>query len=607
MRQRAFLIAILVGVLGIVFVPAASAQGLGVADTCTTPTTGTTLAPNQPCWIPGLYSGDYTGTSDTNYYTQAGGHPYVGVTDFTVANTNGVPAGNVTGIRTDVPPGLISNPQAVPKCTAAQFPKCPSSTQLGVVQLEVYSGGADIWFGASVYNMVPPAGKVSDFAFNLPLVNVRNDIIGGVRGLADQFTGVPNLTADDGLYFTIAVPSSPVPAELVRSTLIFWGIPGDAAHAPDLGWSCTSLTSALTNPTCTPPPSAATHTTSGTPFLTLPTGCLPAGQPSTLTLTDSSGALAQTVAKTPVPETGCHSLPFTPTLRMALTGNHQTTDGKHPTLTATVGQGPGQTNVRSTKVTLPLSLALDPNNAQVVCSVANAASDSCPANTAIGSAVVNTPVLDQPLRGTVYLVQGIRTGPQGQQIRTLPALLITLRGEVAIDLRGQTTVDSQSRLVTTFPNVPDAPVSTFTLTINGGRRGVLVVTGGANLCRGRQVGHAVFGGQNGATRNLSVPIGTPCPTPPVVKRLTASGPLVRLAVSVPAAGTLRAGGAGFVAQVVHVPKPKTVSLTLHLTRGAAARLKRVGRLRLSLAIRYTPKGSSTQAIVARPVTIRRRR
>src|SRR3954464_13618801 len=67
--------------------------------------------------------------------TQAGATPFTGVTDFSF-NTNGLtPDGNVKDIRVDLPPGLISNPQATPKCTEAQFPNCPKETQVGTEQL----------------------------------------------------------------------------------------------------------------------------------------------------------------------------------------------------------------------------------------------------------------------------------------------------------------------------------------------------------------------------------------------------------------------------------------------------------------------------------------
>src|SRR3954453_23423778 len=68
---------------------------------------------------------------DGTLYKQAGGHPFVGVTDFSFNTTaTGAPDGNVKEIRVDVPPGLISNPEATPKCTDAQFPACPPSSQL---------------------------------------------------------------------------------------------------------------------------------------------------------------------------------------------------------------------------------------------------------------------------------------------------------------------------------------------------------------------------------------------------------------------------------------------------------------------------------------------
>ena len=64
---------------------------------------------------------------DGKLFTQAGGHPFVGVTDFTFNTTGtGAPDGNVKDIRVDVPPGLISNPEATPKCTDAHVPGLPA-------------------------------------------------------------------------------------------------------------------------------------------------------------------------------------------------------------------------------------------------------------------------------------------------------------------------------------------------------------------------------------------------------------------------------------------------------------------------------------------------
>jgi hypothetical protein len=63
--------------------------------------------------------------------------------------------------------------------------------------------------------------------------------------------------------------------------------------------------------------------------------------------------------------------------------------------------------------------------------------------------------------------------------------------------------------VTTFAAVPDAPISRFTLHIDGGRHGILVVTGDrTNICAKKQVAQALIDGQNGKTADQSVGIRT---------------------------------------------------------------------------------------------------
>lgn len=989
LRPGGWLVGLLAGVL--LAVPGTAAQAYTISS-----------------WTAGVYAGDYSGPNDADYYTQAGGHPFEGVTDFTLSTS-----GSTTkSIRVDVPPGLMSDPQAVPQCTNAQFPSCPASSQLGIVKLTVSLAGVTTYIGASVYNMVPAAGQVSDFAFDT--VAGRTDIVGGVRS-----------ATDDGLYFTIAVPST---ATLISSTLIFWGVPGDSAHQPQVGWSCDS---ALVD-TCTPPASAPTHSLSGKPFITLPSACVPAGQVSTLTVDSYQGAHAQATSTTPVPATGCASVPFDPSLtvspqttqsdaptgvavdlhvpqsedpgalasstlkdaavtlppgmtldpsaanglaacspaqfghgsdapptcpvssqvgtveidtpllaapltgsvylgcdgaspqtpcparnglaylyvyatgqgvtqkligtvtadpntgqltttflnqpqvpftdfkldlrgglgaplatplqcgratttssltpysgyaaatpqssftvtadgggacaqaipfsptlavtsgttqagafdspltfdftrtdteqylgrisaklppgllglisrvpqcadapaatgacaattqigtasvlagagsdpiaqsgpvfltgpysgapfglsivvptvagpfdlgtvvvraaievdrstaqvtiasdplpqvvggvplriravavtigrsgfivnptscaplqvtamltstqgatatpaspfqatgcgaltfapllRVSLRGRRQTTSGDHPTLTATVQSTLGQANLRAVTVTLPLSLALDPSNSQHVCSVAASVADACPASTRIGSATVDTPLLDAPLTGSVYLVQGIRTGPQGQQIRTLPTLLVTLRGQIALDLRAQTSVDSRGRLVTTFPAVPDAAFSRFTLRIGGGRHGILVVTGrGRSICTGVQSAWSVLDAQSGAARARAVAISTPCPDRVRIDSTRVRGRTVRLRVTVPGAGRVLIGGSGLRTVRRSARRRNTISVVLRLTPRAAHRLRRAHRLTTRVVVRYSRRHHRTQTARTGRLTLR---
>jgi hypothetical protein len=504
MRVRIMLaIAAVGGTLGLA---SPAAHAFGVAQNCTRPTTGQTLTPNEPCWVAGVYNDDYTGMSDVDYIgapaQQSGAHPFTGVTDFIVASTS--PA--VSNIRVDIPPGLVSNPLATPKCSdaALQSNSCPNNTQLGIVKLEA-NLGLNIFVGSSVFNMNVESnhcsGYVSDYAFNATGVG-RVDICGSV-----------NRQPPYNLYFTIVAPPG---AATVQSTLVFWGVPGDSGHNPQRQWSCPISVSPCT------PPTAGPSSPSGMPFLTNPTSCLAAGAVSTLTLT-GGGQTATATSPTPVAAVNCLSLPFSPKLKLQLKGGNQTKPGKHPTLIANLTQGAGQANIAGSKVTLPLSLALDPKNSQHVCQPSAAFNDTCPSQTVIGTARATTPLLNVPLAGKVYLVQGIACSshqqpsllgvcPSGQAFHTTPALLVALRGGgAAIDLHAQTSVAHNKFLVTTFFALPDLPVSSFQLTIKGGKRGILVVTGNKSLCaKRRQVASSVFTGQNGKPAPSKIKMKTPC-------------------------------------------------------------------------------------------------
>ncbi|MBV9165380.1 MAG: hypothetical protein JO342_04430 [Solirubrobacterales bacterium] len=469
-----------------------AAARFGVQKGCKTP------LGVKACWVAGVYNRDYTGMDDHSYKgppaQAAGGHPFVGVADFIVANKGGKPSGTVKSIRVDLPPGLVSNPQATPKCTKSKLAagKCPKNTQVGIVKLEVFSPllGADAYVGESVYNLAPGksycAGYASDYAFYVSLMKQQINVCGTVHKDSPY-----------DLYFTIKVPSG---SPLIRSTLIFWGVPGDSGHNSQRGWSCFGASP------CSPPASGPSKP-KGTAFLTNPTGCLPAGQISRLTLKSTAGQMAKAKSKTPVPAINCAKLPFAPKIKMALSGHNQTRAGKHPTLTTAVTQGTGQANIKFSKVTLPLPLALDPTNSQHVCAVKDARADKCPASTIVGSVRVMTPLLSSPLAGKVYLVQGYRLVHR-HRIRSFPAMLLALRGKAAVDLHAQTSVDKRSQLVTKFLSLPDLPMNSFTLTITGGKRGILVANN--NLCRRAQKAKAQFTGHNGATKKTTVAMGTPC-------------------------------------------------------------------------------------------------
>ena len=154
---------------------------------------------DQGNFTAGVFAADHT-----TAVTQAGAHPYEGVTEFTFNTTPpfNTPDGNVKNIRVDLPPGLISNPQATVQCEDAAYPSCPSESQIGTEEITVVAliGFAQTTFKVPIYNMKPGADQVSDFAFAIPILAPRTDIVGGVRD-----------TTDAGLFFTISNVANTAP------------------------------------------------------------------------------------------------------------------------------------------------------------------------------------------------------------------------------------------------------------------------------------------------------------------------------------------------------------------------------------------------------------
>jgi hypothetical protein len=237
------------------------------------------------------------------------------------------------------------------------------------------------------------------------------------------------------------------------------------------------------------------------------------------TLLSDRGASSN--AASPFQAAGCGSLAFEPTLKLALTGRKQTTTGKHPGIKAVVTQkGVPEAGIERAEVRLPKSLALDVNNAQALCEYVDGTKpdleNHCPKGSIVGRARAVSPLLNDPLVGNVYFVKNVRTDPKtGNQIRTLPMIVVALRGEIAVNLKGESDTTKAGKLVNTFNNVPDAPVSQFNLNINGGKTGILAVTRTRrsliNICAtGRQVAEADMDGQNGRRHDFDITMARPC-------------------------------------------------------------------------------------------------
>jgi hypothetical protein len=325
-----------------------------------------------------------------------------------------------------------------------------------------------------------------------------------------------------------------------------------------------------------------------------PTNCDP--QTVAGSIGSTSGQVVQ--VSSPFRVVDCEALGFAPKLTMALSGKGQTTDGKHPALTAHLAPRSGDANTRQTRVTLPLSLALDPGNANGLCEPVAAAANRCPAKSIVGSAQAQS-VLPDPLKGPVYFVRGERKDPKsGRIIKTLPKLFIPLSADgVTIYVNASSDVEDD-RLVTTFDNLPDAPFSSFDLSIAGGRHGILAVSD-ANVCAKSQVASATFTGQNAKELSSQVTMGTPCAFGIVKSSHTSKA--LKVTVGGVGAGKLTVSGNGIVKTSRTLAAATTATVESKLRTSTASRLAHGHNVTIKVKVVFAPKGKKARTATKKVV------
>jgi hypothetical protein len=212
----------------------------------------------------------------------------------------------------------------------------------------------------------------------------------------------------------------------------------------------------------------------------------------------SESAWSSFSASVPFQTSNCQALKFRPKLTTRfLGGRKQTFRAGHPKLRATLVARPGDANIARANVVLPHSELIDQGHIKTICTRPKLAAHECPAGSIYGHASAKSPLLDEELKGPVYLVPSTHT---------LPDLLADLRGQVEIQLHGVIKSVKGGRIRSTFSPVPDVPVSKFVLTMRGGKKGLLINS--RNLCTHKYFSKLNFLSQNGKhLRKKRLPLG----------------------------------------------------------------------------------------------------
>ena len=247
-------------------------------------------------------------------------------------------------------------------------------------------------------------------------------------------------------------------------------------------------------------------------FIFNPTNCQPSAFSGTAYGAPPPGSAAGPGATAPISSRfqvgSCRQLGYKPTLKLSLAGS--TRRAGNPALKAVLTPRAGDANTAFARVTLPHNEFLDNAHIGTVCTKVTfnegrVPGEKCPANSVYGHATAISPVLSEPLEGPVYLGTGY-----GHQLPDLVASLHTAGG---IDIVLNGVVSSvHGGITNTFESVPDAPVTSFTLEMKGGSKGLL--ENSEPLCsapRAKRLASADFTAHNGLTDDSHPLIGARCP------------------------------------------------------------------------------------------------
>ena len=402
-------------------------------------------------------SGTIKGFSVTTSTTQAGGHPDLLAT---VEIENPGQPESAKDIAVNLPKGVFGNPSAALKCSSQDFAlaECPTDSQVGAITVRAnYEGNPNFMLGtAPIYNMASESpDETAHFAFITPMVDIPINIPIRVRTATDY-----------GLRMTVTGISQRIP--LASAELEVWGFPADEANdfyrflrgTPGKPAGCPGEASAL----CASNYGALPHQSSllVAPLTDNPTVCTGEELPVRLDVTTYQDTEHPAHAEDTYPATtGCYTETFNPAFSLDLTtARADSASGLEMQMKASqfLGFANSPSTIRSAVLTLPEGLSINPDAAdgQQACSDDQANFDSegpaeCPDSAKIGNFDIETPALDGPLTGSIYIGE-----PQpGNQYRAfLVASGFGINSKIVASFTPDPTTGQLSISVSDLPQVP---------------------------------------------------------------------------------------------------------------------------------------------------------
>ena len=367
---------------------------------------------------------------------------------------------------------MVGNPQAVPRCSGADFdgdfPRCPLNTVIGVAHVQI--AGLATPVNVPVFNLTPRPGVPATVGFSLFNENSFQE--------ASLRSGDYGVDVSD-----ISVPTEKL---LDSVTETIWGVPAETEHDAERGQAALEGTG---------PPVASGLVPK--PFLALPTSCTgPLKTTVSIDSVEEPGVFrTQTVeslgeAGSPEGLRGCDRPPFSPRISSqsevtaadsptGLSFDLHVPQTELPSNGDPEGRSTATADLKDAVVTLPPGLVFNPSAADGLsaCSPAQIElggpnAPQCPPSSKVGTIEAKTPLLDHPVFGSVYVARQVEN-PFGSLIALYLVLDDPISG-VLVKIPGKVEPDPVTgQLRTVVPQNPQLPVEEFSLHFSGGPRGVL--------------------------------------------------------------------------------------------------------------------------------------
>lgn len=356
----------------------------------------------------------------------------------------------IGGLRLELPTGLLGRLSSFPLCPVARAEanQCSDDSLVGGVAVSAGVGDALLNLPGKVYLTEPPKpGHIAGLAI----------VVRAIAGPYDLGTVVVKNGIRVNPDTSLSVETDPIPTMLEGIPLRLRQIQVNVDRPG---------------------------------FMFNPTDC----SPKTITGTVLSNKGKEAPVGSRFQVRGCADLPFAPPMTISATAPAA---GNTMGLEVNLGGIPGHANARQVQVVLPAGIGarLD-GPIQTQCSEEQFASDSCPAASRVGNAEAVTPILPSSLKGDVFFVDNGKGGG-------LPRLGVRLKGLVQLDLVADVEVTRGGRIATTFPAVPDVPISNFRLSLDSGAQSVLT---GGNVCGRKLLAERNMIAHNGRATNDRVPV-----------------------------------------------------------------------------------------------------